>query len=65
MRGCAQRAGGLPYDYASACVPVGAGAGPFGVLSVLWPAAEEGVSARARRRLAAVAAELADGLSKL
>ncbi|WP_045696494.1 SpoIIE family protein phosphatase [Streptomyces rubellomurinus] len=65
MRRFPQLAVGLPYDYASACVPVGAGAEPFGVLSVLWPAAEEGVSARARRRLAAVAAELADGLSKL
>ncbi|MFI6156283.1 SpoIIE family protein phosphatase [Kitasatospora sp. NPDC051170] len=65
MRRFPQLAVGLPYDYATACVPVAARGERFGVLSVLWPASDEGVPARARRRLAAVAGRLAAGLAEL
>ncbi|MFJ9697704.1 SpoIIE family protein phosphatase [Kitasatospora sp. NPDC101183] len=65
MRRFPQLAVGLPYDYATACVPVAGGGERFGVLSVLWPASDEGVPERARRRLAAVAGQLALGLGEL
>ncbi|MEU9041571.1 MULTISPECIES: SpoIIE family protein phosphatase [unclassified Kitasatospora] len=65
MRRFPQLAVGLPYDFASACVPVGHGPERFGVLSALWPASDEGVPGPAGPELAAVAAELGDRLAEL
>ncbi|MFE6054484.1 SpoIIE family protein phosphatase [Kitasatospora sp. NPDC056446] len=65
MRRFPQLAVGLPYDFASACVPVGHGHERFGVLSVLWPASDDGVPGPAGGQLAAVASELGAGLAEL
>ncbi|MEU8926449.1 SpoIIE family protein phosphatase [Kitasatospora sp. NPDC048545] len=65
MRRFPQLAVGLPYDFASACVPVEHGGERFGVLSVLWPASDDGVPESSRPLIAAVAAELGDGLAGL
>ncbi|MGW2371926.1 SpoIIE family protein phosphatase [Kitasatospora sp. NPDC001683] len=65
MRRFPQLAVGLPYDFVSACVPVGHGGERFGVLSVQWPASEDGVPAEEGGRLVAVASELGAGLAEL
>ncbi|MET8626237.1 SpoIIE family protein phosphatase [Kitasatospora sp. NPDC004669] len=65
MRRFPQLAVGLPYDFVSACVPVGQGGERFGVLSVLWPASDEGVSDQGVGELAAIASQLASGLAEL
>ncbi|MEV6978966.1 SpoIIE family protein phosphatase [Kitasatospora sp. NPDC093806] len=65
MRRFPQLAVGLPYDFASACVPVRAGEETYGVLGVLWPASADGVPEGARRHLRTVAARLAAGLAGL
>ncbi|MFF4925362.1 SpoIIE family protein phosphatase [Kitasatospora sp. NPDC001261] len=65
MRRFPQLAVGLPYDFVSACEPVGRGGETFGVLTALWPASDDGVAAPAARRLAEAAAQLADGLAGL
>ncbi|MFD0350701.1 GAF domain-containing protein [Kitasatospora aburaviensis] len=46
MRRFPQLAVGLPYDYASACVPVRAGEERYGVVSALWPSSDEGCRRR-------------------
>ncbi|MGW2253907.1 SpoIIE family protein phosphatase [Kitasatospora sp. NPDC001660] len=65
MRRFPQLAVGMPYDFASAYVPVTAGGERFGVLSVLWAASDEGVPHGAPRRLRSVAERLAAGLAGL
>ncbi|MFJ9844409.1 SpoIIE family protein phosphatase [Kitasatospora sp. NPDC101155] len=65
MRRFPQLAVGLPYDFVSACVPVGHGEDRFGVLSVLWPASDEGVPEQAAGQLDAIASRLASGLAEL
>ncbi|WP_406194547.1 SpoIIE family protein phosphatase [Kitasatospora sp. NBC_01560] len=65
MRRFPQLAVGMPYDFASACVPVTVGEERYGVLSVLWPASAEGVPEGARRHLRTVANRLAAGLAAL
>ncbi|MFE4974771.1 SpoIIE family protein phosphatase [Kitasatospora sp. NPDC056651] len=65
MRRFPQLAVGLPYDFASACVPVAHGAERFGVLTGLWPASDEGLPDPAARRLAKVAARLGGELAGL
>ncbi|MEV8326235.1 SpoIIE family protein phosphatase [Kitasatospora sp. NPDC056731] len=65
MRRFPQLAVGMPYDYASACVPVAGGGERFGVLSVFWPASDDGVPEGAPARLAEVAGRLAAGLARL
>ncbi|MER7703978.1 SpoIIE family protein phosphatase [Kitasatospora sp. NPDC097605] len=65
MRRFPQLALGLPYDFASAWVPVRAGGETYGVLGVLWPASGDGVPEGARRHLRAVADRLAGGLAGL
>ncbi|SOB79433.1 PAS domain S-box-containing protein [Streptomyces sp. 1331.2] len=65
MRRFPQLAVGLPYDFASACVAVSYGRERFGVLSVLWPASDEGVPEPAVPLLDAVADELGGGLAEL
>ncbi|MBD0690296.1 SpoIIE family protein phosphatase [Streptomyces sp. CBMA123] len=65
MRRFPQLAVGLPYEFVSACVPVGHGGERFGVLSVLWPAADEGGPAREGGQLTAVASRLGAGLAEL
>ncbi|MFJ9443502.1 PAS domain-containing protein [Kitasatospora sp. NPDC101235] len=65
MRRFPQLAVGLPYDFASACVPVAHGEERFGVLSGLWPASDEGVPEPAVRRLAEVAERLGGELAEL
>ncbi|MFE2176319.1 SpoIIE family protein phosphatase [Kitasatospora sp. NPDC059462] len=65
MRRFPQFALGLPYDFASAWVPVRAGEETYGVLGVLWPASGDGVPEGARRHLRAVADRLAAGLAGL
>ncbi|MFD9689435.1 SpoIIE family protein phosphatase [Kitasatospora sp. NPDC059088] len=58
-----QLAVGLPYDFVSACVPVGHGGERFGVLSVLWPASDDGVPDGDGGRPEAVASRLGAGLA--
>lgn len=65
MRRFPQLAVGMPYDFASACVPVTVGEERYGVLSVLWAASDEGVPEGARRHLRSVANRLAAGLAAL
>ncbi|MER6363474.1 SpoIIE family protein phosphatase [Kitasatospora sp. NPDC001527] len=65
MRRFPQFALGLPYDFASAWIPVRAGGETYGVLGVLWPATGDGVPESARRHLRAVADRLAAGLAGL
>ncbi|WP_078891711.1 SpoIIE family protein phosphatase [Streptomyces sp. NRRL S-350] len=65
MRRFPRLAVGLPYDFASACLPVAHGHERFGVLSALWPASDEGVPGPAGPQLAAVADELGAGLAAL
>ncbi|WP_405364787.1 SpoIIE family protein phosphatase [Kitasatospora sp. NBC_00039] len=65
MRRFPQLAVGMPYDFASACVPVTRGEERYGVLSVLWAASDEGVPEGARRHLRSVANRLAAGLAAL
>ncbi|MFF3108529.1 SpoIIE family protein phosphatase [Kitasatospora sp. NPDC057904] len=65
MRRFPQLAVGMPYDFASACVPVTAGEDRFGVLSVLWAASDDGVPPGAPHRLRSVAERLAAGLAGL
>ncbi|MGW3233320.1 SpoIIE family protein phosphatase [Kitasatospora sp. NPDC001095] len=65
MRRFPQFAVGLPYDFASACVPVGCGEERFGVLSGLWPASDEGLPEPAARQLASVADQLGRELAEL
>ncbi|MFJ2187134.1 SpoIIE family protein phosphatase [Kitasatospora sp. NPDC087861] len=65
MRRFPQLAVGMPYDFASACVPVASGGERFGVISALWPASAEGVPEGAPRRLVEVAERLAAGLAGL
>ncbi|MFJ9456899.1 SpoIIE family protein phosphatase [Kitasatospora sp. NPDC101447] len=65
MRRFPQLAVGLPYDFASACVAVEHDRERFGVLSVLWPASDDGVPESSGPQLAAAAAELGDGLAEL
>ncbi|MFF4380901.1 SpoIIE family protein phosphatase [Kitasatospora sp. NPDC001547] len=65
MRRFPQLAVGMPYDFASACVPVAHGGERFGVLSGLWPASDEGVPESAVRRLTEVADRLGAGLAGL
>ncbi|MFE5586751.1 SpoIIE family protein phosphatase [Kitasatospora sp. NPDC056531] len=65
MRRFPQLAVGLPYDFVSACVPVGHGGERFGVLSVLWPASDEGVPEQAAGQLDVIASRLAAGLAGL
>ncbi|GAB7187220.1 SpoIIE family protein phosphatase [Kitasatospora sp. Ki12] len=65
MRRFPQLAVGLPYDFASACVPVGLGPDRFGVLSALWPASDDGVPAADVAELTAVADRLGAGLAGL
>ncbi|MEV7025485.1 SpoIIE family protein phosphatase [Kitasatospora sp. NPDC093558] len=65
MRRFPQLAVGMPYDFASACVPVTAGEDRFGVLSVLWAASDDGVPQGAPLGLRSVAERLADGLAGL
>ncbi|MBP0451528.1 SpoIIE family protein phosphatase [Kitasatospora sp. RG8] len=65
MRRFPQLAVGMPYDFASACVPVTAGEERYGVISVLWAASDEGVPDNARRHLGAAADRLAAELAAL
>ncbi|MFD4661223.1 SpoIIE family protein phosphatase [Kitasatospora sp. NPDC058444] len=65
MRRFPQLAVGLPYDFASVCVPVAHGEERFGVLSGLWPASDEGLPEPDARQLAAVAARLGGELAGL
>ncbi|MET9399963.1 SpoIIE family protein phosphatase [Kitasatospora sp. NPDC002965] len=65
MRRFPQLAVGMPYDFASACVPIRTGDDTYGVLSVLWPASDDGVPEGARRHLRTVANRLANGLAGL
>lgn len=65
MRRFPQLAVGLPYDFVSACVPVGQGGERFGVLSVLWPASDEGVPDQGVGELVAIASRLGSGLAEL
>ncbi|MFJ2579296.1 SpoIIE family protein phosphatase [Kitasatospora aureofaciens] len=65
MRRFPQLAVGMPYDFASASVPVAAGGERFGVLSVLWAASDEGVPEGSPRRLRSAAERLAAGLARL
>ncbi|MEV7773697.1 SpoIIE family protein phosphatase [Kitasatospora sp. NPDC086791] len=65
MRRFPQLAVGLPYDFASACVPVEHGQRRFGVLSALWPVSDDGVPESAGPPISAAAAELGDGLAAL
>ncbi|MFD5462371.1 SpoIIE family protein phosphatase [Kitasatospora sp. NPDC127059] len=65
MRRFPQLAVGLPYEIVSACVPVGHGGERFGVLSVLWPAADEGGPAREGPQLTAITSRLGAGLAEL
>ncbi|MFF0414829.1 SpoIIE family protein phosphatase [Kitasatospora sp. NPDC004745] len=65
MRRFPQLAVGMPYDFASACVPVAGGEERYGVLSVLWPASDEGVPEDAPEVLTEVAGRLAAGLAGL
>ncbi|CAN3984832.1 hypothetical protein KPATCC21470_7563 [Kitasatospora purpeofusca] len=65
MRRFPQLAVGLPYDFASAYVPVRAGEEVFGVLGMLWAASDDGVPEGARRHVRGVAARLAAGLAEL
>ncbi|MEU6237820.1 SpoIIE family protein phosphatase [Kitasatospora sp. NPDC047058] len=65
MRRFPQLAVGMPYDFASACIPVTAGEERYGVISMLWPASVDEVSEEARRRLRTVADRLAAGLAGL
>ncbi|MFG3055178.1 SpoIIE family protein phosphatase [Kitasatospora sp. NPDC048239] len=65
MRRFPQLAVGMPYDFASACVPVKAGEETYGVISVLWAASDEGVPDGARRHLRTVANRLGAGLAGL
>ncbi|MGW4891556.1 SpoIIE family protein phosphatase [Kitasatospora sp. NPDC004240] len=65
MRRFPQLAVGMPYDFASAYVPVRAGEQTFGVISVLWPASDDGVPEGAQRQLRIVADRLAAGLAAL
>ncbi|WP_344340531.1 SpoIIE family protein phosphatase [Kitasatospora putterlickiae] len=65
MRRFPQFALGLPYDFASAWVPVRAGGESYGVLGVLGPASVGGVPEGARRHLRGVADRLAAGLAAL
>ncbi|WP_406110852.1 SpoIIE family protein phosphatase [Kitasatospora purpeofusca] len=65
MRRFPQLAVGLPYDFASAYVPVRAGEEVFGVLGMLWAASDDGVPEGARRHVRAIAARLAAGLAAL
>ncbi|MFI9365657.1 SpoIIE family protein phosphatase [Kitasatospora sp. NPDC053057] len=65
MRRFPQFAVGLPYELVSACVAVGHGGERFGVLSVLWPASDDGVPAQEGGQLAAIASRLGAGLAEL
>ncbi|MFJ9775105.1 SpoIIE family protein phosphatase [Kitasatospora sp. NPDC101157] len=65
MRRFPQLAVGLPYDFVSAFVPVEHGGERFGVLSVLWPASDDGVPAHEGEQLAPIASRLGAGLSEL
>ncbi|MFI2609588.1 SpoIIE family protein phosphatase [Kitasatospora sp. NPDC018619] len=65
MRRFPQLAVGLPYDFASACVPVAHRGERFGVLSGLWAASDEGVPEPAARGLAEVADRLGRDLADL
>ncbi|MQS15811.1 SpoIIE family protein phosphatase [Streptomyces kaniharaensis] len=65
MRRFPQLAVGMPYDFASAYVPVTAGEERLGVLSVLWVASDDGVPVGAPRRLRSAAERLAVGLAGL
>ncbi|MFJ2775156.1 MULTISPECIES: SpoIIE family protein phosphatase [unclassified Kitasatospora] len=65
MRRFPQLAVGMPYDFASAFVPVRAGPETYGVLNVLWAASADGVPDGARRQLRAVADRLGAGLAGL
>ncbi|MFI9325638.1 SpoIIE family protein phosphatase [Kitasatospora aureofaciens] len=65
MRRFPQLAVGLPYDFVSAYVLVGHGGERFGVLSVLWPASDDGVPSLEGGQLSAVASRLGAGLSEL
>ncbi|MEU3570541.1 SpoIIE family protein phosphatase [Kitasatospora sp. NPDC036755] len=65
MRRFPQLAVGLPYDFASACVPVAHGGERFGVLSGLWPASDDGVPPAGVGRLAEAAARLGEELAGL
>ncbi|MFF1909572.1 SpoIIE family protein phosphatase [Kitasatospora sp. NPDC058218] len=65
MRRFPQLAVGMPYDYASACVPVKTGEETYGVISVLWAASDNGVPRGAQRHLRVVADGLAAALAAL
>ncbi|MBV2155013.1 SpoIIE family protein phosphatase [Kitasatospora sp. SUK 42] len=65
MRRFPQLAVGLPYDFVSLGVPVGHGGERFGVLTLLWPASDEGVPAAEAPQVAAVASWLGAGLDGL
>ncbi|MFH9353384.1 SpoIIE family protein phosphatase [Kitasatospora sp. NPDC017646] len=65
MRRFPQLAVGLPYDFVSACVPVEHGGERFGVLSVMWPASDDGVPAHEGGQLAPIASRLGAGLAEL
>ncbi|MCG6498280.1 SpoIIE family protein phosphatase [Kitasatospora sp. A2-31] len=65
MRRFPQLAVGLPYDYASACVPVRRGEARYGVVSALWPSSDDGVPEEARSHLRKAADRLAAGLAQL
>ncbi|MFC8453541.1 SpoIIE family protein phosphatase [Kitasatospora sp. NPDC057223] len=65
MRRFPQLALGMPYDFASASVPIGAAGETYGVLTALWPAAHDGVPDRARRHLRTIANRLGAALAGL
>ncbi|WP_280728047.1 SpoIIE family protein phosphatase [Kitasatospora sp. MAA4] len=56
---------GLPYAFATVCVPVTAGAERFGVLCAFWPGSAQGVAPSARRHLRAIANRLGASLATL
>ncbi len=65
MRRFPRLAVGMPYAFASACTPVGAGDEVFGALCVLWPSTNAAIPLAARRHLRTAANRLGVGLADL
>ncbi len=62
MRRFPQLLVGLPYSFATVCVPVTAGAERFGVLAALWPGSAQAIAPGARRHLRTIANRLGAAL---
>ncbi len=65
MRRFPQLLMGLPYAFATVCVPVTAGAERYGVLCAFWPGSAQGVAPSARRHLRTIANRLGASLATL